>query len=227
VSAPPLKALVFDAYGTLYDVNSVFEACERRFPGRGKALTELWRVKQLEYTWLRSLMGRYEDFHKVTEAGLRGACNALGLDLDASAQSELLQSYLRLSTYGGVPAALKELSRRHQLAILSNSSPAMLDAVTAHNGLAAYFRAVLSVDAVRVFKPSPRVYELAPRHLGVSPAEIGFVSSNFWDAAGAKAFGFYVFWINRFRRPREELGLSPDREVFGMDEIARLLDSGG
>jgi 2-haloacid dehalogenase len=220
---PSLKALVFDAYGTIFDVTSVQEACERNFPGQGKALTELWRVKQLEYTWLRSLMGRYEDFQKVTEAGLRGACRALGLELGDPARGELMESYYRLKTYPDVPAALETLSKRHSLAILSNGSPAMLARVTEHNGLTGRFKAILSVDAVKIFKPSPRVYELAVHRLGAAPHEIGFVSSNFWDAAGAKAFGFHVFWINRFRGPREELGQSPDREVFSMSEISQAL----
>jgi 2-haloacid dehalogenase len=225
VPAPPLKALVFDAYGTLYDVMSVQSACERSFPGRGQALSELWRSKQLEYTWLRSLMGRYEDFEAVTEAGLRGACRSLGLELGEPARRELMDSYLRLSAYAEVPGALERLSRRRALAILSNGSPRMLEAVTAHNGLSGRFGAILSVDDVRIFKPSPRVYQLAVERLAAAPGEIGFVSSNFWDAAGAKSFGFYVFWINRFRRPREELGQSPDREVSSLTEIAELMEN--
>ena len=220
---PSLKALVFDAYGTIFDVTSVQEACERNFPGHGKALTDLWRAKQLEYTWLRSLMERYEDFQRVTEAGLRGSCRALGLNLGEKACDELMGSYHRLKTYPEVPGALEMLSKRHSLAILSNGSPAMLERVAEYNGLTARFKAILSVDAVRIFKPSPRVYELAVNRLGAAPHEIGFVSSNFWDAAGAKAFGFYVFWINRFRRPQEELGQRPDREVFTMTGISEAL----
>ena len=222
-----LKALVFDAYGTLYDVTSVQAACEGHFPGQGKALTDVWRVKQLEYTWLRSLMRRYEDFQKVTEAGLRGACRALGLDLTEPARRELMECYFRLNAYPEVSAALERLARHHALAILSNGSPDMLKRVTDHNELTARFRAILSVDAVKIFKPSPRVYELAVSGLAAQPNEIGFVSSNFWDAAGAKAFGFHVYWINRFRRPGEELGLTPDREVFSMTEIADEMDRTG
>jgi 2-haloacid dehalogenase len=218
-----LKALVFDAYGTLYDVTSVQEACERNFPGQGAALTNLWRAKQLEYTWLRSLMGRYENFERVTEAGLRGSCRALGVELGEQARTELMEAYFRLKTYPEVPGALETLSKRCVLAILSNGSPAMLERVTEHNGLSARFQAILSVDAVKIFKPAPQVYELAPNRLGVVPEEIGFVSSNFWDVAGAKAFGFHVFWINRFRRPREELGQNPDHEVTSMTEIDDLL----
>jgi 2-haloacid dehalogenase len=172
-------------------------------------------------------MGRYEDFQRVTESGLRGACGALGLNLEDKARGELMESYYRLKTYPEVPGALETLSKRHSLAILSNGSPAMLERVTDHNGLTARFKAILSVDSVKIFKPSPKVYELAVNRLGAAPNEIGFVSSNFWDAAGAKAFGFQVFWINRFRRPREELGQSPDREVFSMTEIADALSRGG
>ena len=222
---PSLKALVFDAYGTIFDVASVRETCERSFPDQGKALTDLWRAKQLEYTWLRSLMERYEDFQRVTEAGLRGACRALDLELGEKARRELMESYFRLETYPEVHGALETLSRRYSLAILSNGSPAMLERVIEHNGLSARFKAILSVDAVRIFKPSPRVYEMAVHRLGAAPHEIGFVSSNYWDAAGAKAFGFYVFWINRFRRPPEELGQSPDREVFSLTGISEVLQS--
>ena len=224
MTSPNLRALVFDAYGTLYDVASVQETCIRHYGEQGKALTDLWRVKQLEYTWLRSLMGKYEDFRAVTEAGLRAACLALGLDLGEAARRDLMDNYLRLKAYGEVPAALERLARSRPLAILSNGSPAMLERVTEHNGLTPRFKHILSVDAVKIFKPSPKVYDLAVQALGVAAGEIGFVSSNFWDAAGAKAFGFHVFWINRFRRPQEELGFRPDREVFTMDQIAELLE---
>lgn len=226
MAPPSLRALVFDAYGTIFDVTSVQATCARHFPDQGKALTELWRVRQLEYTWLRSLMGVYEDFEAVTGSALRASCLALGLKLDDAARRELMDNYLRLAAYPEVAGALERLARNHALAILSNGSPAMLSKVTEHNGLGARFKHVLSVDAVKTFKPAPKVYELAVKALGLKPAQIGFVSSNYWDAAGAKSFGFHVFWINRFRRPQEELGFRPDREVYTMDQIADLLETG-
>jgi 2-haloacid dehalogenase len=224
--AAELRALVFDAYGTIYDVASVQETCVRHFGDKGRALTDLWRVKQLEYTWLRSLMGEYEDFQAITEAGLRAACRALALELVEPARRDLMDHYFRLRPYAEVPLALERLARKRPLAILSNGSPAMLARVTEHNGLSARFRYILSVDTVKVFKPSPKVYELAVKAFGVGPEAIGFVSSNYWDAVGAKACGFHVFWINRFRRPREELGHDPDREVFTMDQVADIAESG-
>jgi len=226
MSEHDLKAIVFDAYGTIYDVASVLETCEKHFPGHGKAISDLWRVKQLEYTWLRSLMGKYENFYAVTEAGLRHSCKALSLDLGEEAKRALMENYFRLSPYPEVPAALERMAKNNLLAILSNGTPSMLQKVTEHNGLTPHFHSILSVDELKVFKPTPKVYQLAVDRLGVRAEQIGFVSSNFWDAAGAKACGFYVFWINRFRRPQEELGYAPDQEVFTMDQIADRLDRG-
>ena len=226
MNAPEMRALVFDAYGTIFDVASVQQTCLRHFPDKGKALTDMWRSKQLEYTWLRALMGRYEDFEAVTEAGLRASCLALGLKLEEPARRELMENYFRLSVYPEVPAALERLARSRALAILSNGSPNMLNRAAEHNGIGLRFKHILSVDAIRIYKPFPKVYELAVNALGLKPAQIGFVSSNYWDAAGAKSFGFYVFWINRFRRPQDELGFRPDREVFTMDEIADLVETG-
>lgn len=215
-----IRALAFDAYGTLYDPASVFQRCEQLFPGHGEAISDIWRVKQLQYTWLRSLMGRYQDFHRLTEDGLRFACRSLSLELGDGPRRELMAEYFRLAPYPEVPAALERLQARLPLAILSNGTPEMLERVSEHNGLRDRFRQILSVDELQVFKPSPRVYQLAVDRLGVPAEAIGFVSSNAWDVAGAKAFGLRVFWINRFRKPPEELGERADHEVHSMDEIA-------
>jgi 2-haloacid dehalogenase len=210
-----LKALVFDAYGTLFDVHSVVQRSETFWPGKGAALSQLWRTKQLEYTWQRSLMRRYAPFSRVTRDALEYACAALGLALDAGRTQALMQEYLRLATYPEVPAALPALKARK--AILSNGSPDMLGPLVAQSGLA--LDAVLSVDEVRVFKPAPEVYQLAVDRLGVAKDEIGFVSSNCWDALGAKSFGFQVFWINRQKAPVDALGFQPDRIVQGAHEV--------
>lgn len=210
-----LKALVFDAYGTLYDVHSVARRSEEFWPGKGAALSQLWRAKQLEYTWLRSLMRRYAPFSQVTREALAYACDALGLPLDGARSEALMGEYLRLATYPEVAAAMTAL--RAKKAILSNGSPDMLAPLVKHSGLA--LDAVLSVDEVRVFKPAPEVYQFAVDHLGIAAQDIGFVSSNCWDALGAKSFGFRVFWINRGDAPVDRLGFQPDRIVKGLNEV--------
>jgi len=213
--------LLFDAYGTLFDVHSVVEA-GRAITDDPQALSALWRQKQLEYTWLRSLMGRYEDFWAVTEAALVVACRRLGLPLDAAARRRLMDAYLTLDVFPEVRDVLARL-RGVPCAILSNGAPRMLEAVVAHNRLGEHFQAILSVDAVRVYKPAPAVYALGPARLGLPREALGFVSSNAWDVAGAKAFGFQVAWVNRQGVPPEALGLTADLEVRDLDALARAL----
>lgn len=220
---PEVQALVFDAYGTLYDVASVTALCDRHFPGHGGAISDIWRQKQLEYTWLSTLMGRYQDFWRITAAGLRFACDTLKLELAEDVFREVMENYLQLDSYPEVPAALKDLSSRLPLAILSNGSPEMLLKVTQHNHFSPYLKEVISVHELSLFKPSPRVYELGVRKLGVAKEHIGFVSSNSWDAVGAKSYGFQVFWINRFNRSQEQLGVIPDHEIRTLDQIAPLI----
>jgi 2-haloacid dehalogenase len=215
------RALVFDAYGTLFDVHSVIEAA-RAVTSQPQVLSTLWRQKQLEYTWLRSLMGRYEDFWVVTGQALRFALRRLGVTAGEAQVEALLNAYLTLDAFPEVPAALRALGSR-PLAILSNGSPLMLERAVRSSGLGGVFSHVLSVDAVRVYKPSPLVYELAPRALGVAPGEIVFVSSNAWDVAGAATFGFTTCWCNRSNAPAEELEVAPDYEVDRLDAIPEKL----
>jgi 2-haloacid dehalogenase len=210
------SAFVFDAYGTLFDVHSVQRRCESYWPGKGLQLSQLWRAKQLEYTWQRSLMRRYEPFSRVTREALAYACVALGLALDAQRADTLMAEYLRLALFPDVRDALSKLEGR-KLAILTNGSPDMIDPLVAQSGLT--FDAVLSVDALCVYKPAPEVYQLAVDRLGVAPAQVGFVSSNCWDALGAKAFGFNVNWINRSGAPVDRLGFKPDRILKGLFEL--------
>jgi 2-haloacid dehalogenase len=210
-----MRALVFDAYGTLFDVHSVARRCEALWPGRGAALSAAWRARQLEYTWLRSLMGRYVPFSQVTRDALGWACESLGLSSDHA--SDLMDEYLRLALYPDVKEALQKI-KGVKRAILSNGSPDMLDPLVKQSGLA--FDAVLSVDAVKVYKPAPPVYELAVKKLGIPKEEIGFVSSNGWDAVGAKSFGFQVFWVNRSGAPADRLGFAPDRTLASLLELA-------
>jgi 2-haloacid dehalogenase len=217
-----MKAVVFDAYGTLFDVQSVLAECERLFPGRGAEVSRLWRQKQLEYSWLRSLMDRYAPFDQVTEDALRHACAALGLALDAEGSAALMAAYRRLTPYPEVPGALTALAGR-SLAILSNGSPSMLDDVVRNAGLEHHFEAVLSVHPRRVFKPHPSVYQSAVDRLEVSVADVAFVSSNFWDIAGATAFGFRTFWINRAGMAADQLGVAPTGVLHRLDQLPGLL----
>ena len=212
----PLLALVFDAYGTLYDVHSVIRRCETCFPGRGAQLSQLWRAKQLEYTWQRSLMQRYVPFSQITREALAYSCAALGL-AQRDHEDALMAEYLRLSPFPEVPAALERLKVKR--AILSNGSPDLLDPLV-HNS-ALKFDAVLSVDELKIYKPAPQVYELAVKRLKVAKERIGFVSSNCWDALGAKSFGFRVYWINRSGAPLDRLGFTPDEQVKSLDEVLR------
>ena len=219
-----ISALVFDAYGTLFDVHSVTRLAESCFPGKGAALSAAWRTKQLEYTWLRSLMGRYEDFSRVTLAALEWSFEHLQLQPDAQATRALLDEYRRLAMFPEVPAAIAKLAQAKPLAILSNGHPEMLDAVVDHNGLRAHFRGgILSVHPAKVFKPEASVYRIAEDQLGVPRSLMGFVSSNGWDAAGAKSFGFRAFWVNRAGAPVERLGVRPDAIVKDLDELTNLL----
>ena len=213
------RALVFDAYGTLYDVHSVIRRCDELWPGKGAALSQLWRQKQLEYTWQRSLMRRYVPFAQITREALAYACESLKLGLDAAKTDALMQEYLRLSAYPDVPDALTKLKGKK--AILTNGSPDMIEPLVKHSGLK--FDAVLSVDAVKQFKPVPEVYQLAVERLGVAKEHIGFVSSNCWDALGAKSFGFNVYWINRTGAPVDKLGFAPDALLGSLGDLPEVL----
>ena len=213
-----LKAVVFDAYGTLFDVHSVVTLADTLYPGRGGALSQLWRAKQLEYTWLRSLMGSYVDFSAITKSALDYASAVLDLPLDAAGSARLMAAYDNLALFADARAALPGLAGL-KLAILSNGSPAMLGPLVENAGLDNVLNAVISVDEVKIYKPDPRVYRLAPDRLGVAVSEIAFVSSNYWDAAGAKTFGFRVFWINRAGARPDALGAVPDRTLRALTEL--------
>jgi 2-haloacid dehalogenase len=212
-----LDALVFDAYGTLFDVHSVLRRCETCWPGKGATLSAAWRAKQLEYTWQRSLMRAYRPFSEVTRDALKHSCEALGLPLSRGQEDDLMGEYLKLALFPDV--ALQELPGKK--AILSNGSPDMLDPLVKQSGLR--FDAVLSVDELKIFKPAPEVYALAVKRLGVEAERIGFVSSNCWDALGAKAFGFNVFWINRSGAPVDRLGPRPDAILKSLGDLTEVL----
>ncbi|HEX4525070.1 MAG TPA: haloacid dehalogenase type II [Casimicrobiaceae bacterium] len=221
-----VDALVFDAYGTLFDVQSVASTAESLFPGYGPALAQLWRSKQLEYSWLQSLMQSArqprEDFAAVTAHALSYAAEALGLPLLAHTRHRMLDAYLDLSPFPDAERTLAALAPRRRL-ILSNGTHAMLEPLVAATGLARHLDAILSVDDAGVYKPSPRVYQLAIDALDRPPSRIGFVSSNSWDAIGAKAFGFTVFWINRTGAPIDRHGPPPDCMIHTLADLPALL----
>ena len=218
-----IGACVFDAYGTLFDVHSAVGRCREALGDKADAVSVLWRRKQLEYTWLRSLMGAYVDFWQITGDGLDYALAANEVD-DAELRRRLMDLYLSLDAYPDVTGALDRLRAGGQkTAILSNGAPAMLEAAVASADLGARLDAALSVDELRVFKPDARVYRLAVERLGVEAGRICFVSTNAWDACGAAHFGFNVAWLNRFGQQPERLPGAPAAVIETLAELPDLL----
>ena len=213
-----IEAVAFDLYGTLAEVASVGRAAAEVTEDPA-ALVDLWRQKQLEYTWLRSLMGRYQDFWATTGDALDYSLDRLGITVDQPTRAELQNAWLAVRAYPEVPAALDALAPR-PLAVLSNGNPEMLEACLATAGIRDRFEHVLSVDEVGVFKPHPSVYELAMKAFSLPAERILFVSSNPWDAAGARTFGFPVAWVNRMGVPFERLGATPDLVVADLAALA-------
>jgi 2-haloacid dehalogenase len=203
------RAIVFDAYGTLFDVHSVVLRAGDGMAGDLHSLSTLWRQKQLEFTWLRALMERYEDFWNVTEAALRSVVRQLKIQATEARLENLMQAYLFPSAFPDVRPALQQLTG-FPLAILSNGTPKMLESAVSSNDLRSSFSEIISVDSVKTYKPSARVYALGPQILNTPAEQIFFVSSNSWDAAGAKAFGYRVCWCNRGGTEMEHLGFAPD-----------------
>ena len=220
-----ITTLAFDAYGTLFDVFSVTALCEEIFPGQGNVLVQLWRAKQLQYSLLRSLMGRHEDFWRVTEDGLVYASKSLRLDLTPDGRRRLLDAYLTLAAFPDVRPGLEALKRDGvRLAILSNGEPKMLQAAAQSAGIAQLLDAIISVEAVRVFKPSPSVYALIAERLPGGLGTVGFVSSNSWDIAGAGSAGLTTFWIQRSAmEPQEELGFPATHIVHALTDLPTLV----
>ena len=220
-SVKNLRAFAFDAYGTLFDVFSVTSLCEQLFPGRGKELAQLWRVKQLQYSLLTSMMHRYRDFWALTSDGLVYASNALNLTLTDDSRRSLLDAYLHLAAFPDVRPGLDALKARGlPIAILSNGAPEMLHAAVASAGISALIDEIISVNDVKVFKPAPRVYGMLGERLALPPSQVGFVSSNSWDINGAGASGLNTFWIRRSAdEPQEELGFPAMRIVSSLTEL--------
>lgn len=229
---PPIRAVVFDAYGTLFDVYSVTARAEQLFPGKGEALALLWRDRQIDYTRLRTMASadgaRYKPFWGITVDALRYAAERLGLALSETAETQLLKEYACLSAFPENLGALKRLRGAGlPLGILSNGNPEMLDISVKSAGMQGLFDHVLSVDAVRRFKTAPEAYALGPAAFGVPAAEMLFVSSNCWDACGATWFGYTTFWINRAGHPAERLDVSPAGTGHDMNDLLAFARSRG
>jgi 2-haloacid dehalogenase len=210
-----IRALVFDAYGTLYDVQSVRSLTTDLCGDKGEIITQLWRLKQLEYTWLRTLMRSYEDFWSVTRAALDFSLASVGIEPLPSLCDQLMSGYLHLDLYPEAEEALASL-RDHKLAILSNGSPRMLEALVSSSGIGGRLTEVISVDQVKLYKPEPACYALVEPALGVTRDEVLFISSNGFDVTGAKRYGFQVAWIERAG------DLPPKNSVVGPTEFYRL-----
>jgi 2-haloacid dehalogenase len=243
-----IKAVVFDAYGTLYDIQSVAAITEEAFPGYGEIITQIWRIKQLEYTWLRSLMQRYEDFSVITRDSLAYTLRALGLKNSPGVFDRIMDKYVHLDLYPDAIAALTAMKDR-KLAILSNGSTEMLNTLVGNTGLDRILDATISIDSRRIFKPAPAAYILIESNLGIAPADVLFVSSNPFDACGAKAFGLRVAWIERvtpeamalacvksdvvppltmfkaIRMQMDEFGFDPDYRIKALAELPGLIKS--
>lgn len=217
------EAIVFDMYGTVANLAAVTRTCSEAVKNPD-TFGSIWRSKQLEYTFLLSLMEDYLDFWQVTESALQFTAAATGEELTHNTRNRLMQSWLEPEPYGDAVAGLKWMKDRYPLAILSNGSPQMLDQGLKYAGLEDYFDLVLSVADVRIFKPSPKVYGLAVSRLGVEKERVVFVSSNSFDVIGAKKFGFFACWIRRTESPLDSLGMKPNLIVSSFGELRDFLD---
>lgn len=217
-----VSVYVFDAYGTLFDVHAAIARHRVEAGPDANRFSEIWRTKQLEYTWTTTLAGQYLDFWTLTERALDYSFARVP-SVDRALRAKLLDAYLRLNAFPDANAALAQLKKRGlRLAILSNGSPRMLTAAVNASGLGELFDSVLSVDAVRVYKPRPEVYALVTDGFGVAPQDVAFISSNRWDVMGAAAFGFHPIWVNRARMPEEYADRPPDRVVDDLAELPSL-----
>ncbi len=226
MTAPRLENIsvcVFDAYGTLFDVNAAAAACQDELGDKWQPLAEMWRGRQLQYTWLRALMGEHKPFREVTGDALDFAMASLGLE-DEGLRARLADLYMQLDCYPEVPGVLRRLKAAGlKTAILSNGSPDMLQAAVENAGIADVLDAVLSVEQVGVFKPHPTVYQMAEKEFGIPPGKMSFQSSNAWDAHAASHFGFNVVWVNRFGQAPERLPGRPDVELETLEDLPKIV----
>ena len=214
------KAVLFDAYGTLFDVNSAAEKCKSKIGDRWEAFANFWRTTQLEYTWLRSLMKRHKDFWQITEDSLNKSIKVFNIDV--SMKNELLDLYKSLSPYPEVKNVLENLKKKnYKLAILSNGTPSLLNELVSNNNLDNLFEDIFSIEEVKVYKPDSKVYEIPVKKYGVKPSEITFLSANTWDVSGGGNYGYNSVWVNRNKSQFDFLDYKPINKI---DNLTQLLD---
>ena len=217
-----IKAIIFDAYGTLFDVNSAAEKCKDKIGGKWEAFANFWRTTQLEYTWLRSLMERHKDFWLVTEDSLDKSMKAF--DIDLSMKEELLNLYKVLSPYKEVPETLKTLKEKNfKLAILSNGTPSLLNELVKSNNLKNFFDDIFSIEEVGIYKPSSKVYDIPIKKYHIEKSEVAFLSANTWDVSGGGNYGYQSIWINRNNNIFDKLDYKPKYELDNLNKLISLL----
>tara|TARA_B100000676_G_C17967973_1_gene781489 strand:- start:371 stop:1033 length:663 start_codon:yes stop_codon:yes gene_type:complete len=217
-----IKAIIFDAYGTLFDVNSAAEKCKDKIGKKWESFADYWRITQLEYTWLRSLMNRHENFWKITEDSLDKSMNVF--DINKSMRKELLNLYKKLSTFDEVPKTLISLKKKnYKLGILSNGTTKLLEQLVKKNGLENLFDDIFSIEEVGIYKPDPRVYEIPVRKYQIKKNEVMFLSANTWDVSGGGNYGYNSIWLNRNKNIFDNLDYKPKKEIKNLNELNNLV----
>ncbi len=217
-----IKAIIFDAYGTLFDVNSAAEKCKERLGDKWEGFANYWRTTQLEYTWLRSLMKRHKDFWQITEDSLDKSMNFY--NIDTAMRSELLNLYKVLSPFTEVRNALNKLKQsNYKLAILSNGTPDLLNELVVSNGLKDIFDDIFSVEEVGIFKPDSKVYDLPINKYNIEKDKVLFLSANTWDVSGAGNYGYNTVWVNRNNNIFDKLDFEPNKQISNLSELLDLI----
>ena len=217
-----IKAIIFDAYGTLFDVNSAAEKCKEKIGDKWEGFSNYWRITQLEYTWLRSLMKRHKDFWKITEDSLDKSMKAY--KIDSSMKNELLYLYKILSPFNEVPEVLKTLKKKNlKLAILSNGTPSLLNQLVKSNNLENIFNDIFSIEEVGIYKPDSKVYDMPIKKYQIKKEEVVFLSSNTWDVSGAGNYGYNSIWVNRNNNIFDNLDYKPKNEIKNLTELLAII----
>ena len=217
-----IKAIIFDAYGTLFDVNSAAEKCRSKIGDKWESFANYWRKTQLEYTWLRSLMGRHKDFWQITEDSLDKSMQAF--NINKAMKNELLDLYKILSPYPEVKETLEKLKeKKYKLAILSNGTPALLNELVKSNGLQNLFDNIFSIEEVKIYKPSSKVYDMPVKKYSIKNEEVAFLSANTWDVSGGGNYGFTSIWVNRNKNIFDNLDYKPKNVISGLNQLIDIL----
>ena len=217
-----IKAIIFDAYGTLFDVNSAAEKCKSKIGDKWESFANYWRKTQLEYTWLRSLMGRHKDFWQITEDSLDKSMQAFNIDKDM--KNELLDLYKILSPYPEVKETLEKLKeKKYKLAILSNGTPSLLNELVKSNDLQNVFDDIFSIEEVKIYKPSSKVYDMPIKKYNIKYEEVAFLSANTWDVSGGGNYGFTSIWVNRNKNIFDNLDYKPKNEISSLNQLLDIL----